>query len=197
MSKSPPRCRFGLLLFAALLSALSVFFFAAYLTGRARGRGFYISHQTATSEPEYYSSFNVGVQSTSGVFIFYMASNPEEYVEGIANENTGFHATWCEAEPYDADYDPKLRFGFGADHVEDHPGPVSIRRLVIPGWLPALLAVMFPVSYFLRAALAKNRSNLLTCANCGYDLRATPKRCPECGGCVRSRGRLGPWRLRC
>lgn len=47
----------------------------------------------------------------------------------------------------------------------------------VPLWLPVMLFVTAA------AALAgkQRKRNLGECAHCGYDLRATPDRCPECG----------------
>jgi hypothetical protein len=60
--------------------------------------------------------------------------------------------------------------------------------LFFPLWLPAILFAITP-SYWLlgpRRRL-KRRRRLGLCLGCGYDLRASPERCPECGVAVTAR----------
>jgi hypothetical protein len=54
-------------------------------------------------------------------------------------------------------------------------------RIIFPHWFLALLLAILP-SLYLRAVMsARRNSRAGRCAACGYDLRATPDRCPECG----------------
>lgn len=49
-----------------------------------------------------------------------------------------------------------------------------------PYWMP--LVVSGVATAFVLAPLCRRRRSLPgVCATCGYDLRATPDRCPECG----------------
>jgi len=50
----------------------------------------------------------------------------------------------------------------------------------IPYWLPLAVTGVFPVLWFLRRR-RRWRDRPGFCRACGYDLRATPERCPECG----------------
>ena len=72
---------------------------------------------------------------------------------------------------------PKERFlGFGYVHV----GRIN-RTVWLPHWSLALLFAILPALH-LRAAIRLRRLNRIGhCPRCGYDLRATPERCPECG----------------
>ena len=56
-------------------------------------------------------------------------------------------------------------------------GWMLARQLVVPLWI-FLFAAIVPVLWGRRRR--RQRSGRL-CASCGYDLRATPDRCPECG----------------
>jgi len=63
--------------------------------------------------------------------------------------------------------------------------PVVFTSLWIPFWMPGIIFLIGPLLTFVPALarhirLRRRRQRGL-CLNCGYDLRATPDRCPECG----------------
>jgi hypothetical protein len=65
-------------------------------------------------------------------------------------------------------------------HPPDHREP--IRVLVVSDWLVASAAAVLPAAWVGRLLRRRRRrSTAGHCAHCGYDLRASPERCPECG----------------
>jgi hypothetical protein len=59
-------------------------------------------------------------------------------------------------------------------------GPSVVRDLIIavPTWFPVLILTL-PPAIWLKRLRARYRQ-FGRCTQCGYDLRATPERCPEC-----------------
>jgi hypothetical protein len=51
----------------------------------------------------------------------------------------------------------------------------------IPFWEIAALAAILPVLWMTTPLRRRHRNQSGLCPVCGYDLRATPGRCPECG----------------
>jgi hypothetical protein len=66
------------------------------------------------------------------------------------------------------------RLGFRYTRWSNGSGEVGV-----PLWLPSSLLVLF--GFIAGAQHRRSRRGWGRCANCGYDLRASPQRCPECG----------------
>ena len=64
---------------------------------------------------------------------------------------------------YDSQFIPTHEFGF-----------------CVPSWVIALAAAVLPTRLW-RIYSRRTHGSSGRCARCGYDLRATPDRCPECG----------------
>lgn len=70
--------------------------------------------------------------------------------------------------------------GFGWGYSRGFAPTVRDANLRVPFWLIAALSAVLPLWTARRIAL-RRRWRVGLCAACGYDLRATPRRCPECG----------------
>jgi hypothetical protein len=55
------------------------------------------------------------------------------------------------------------------------------RSVTFPLWLPLALFTPAPVIWMVAWHKRRGRRKYGLCIHCGYDLRATPGRCPECG----------------
>jgi hypothetical protein len=75
---------------------------------------------------------------------------------------------------------------FQATVIENHPGQfpsriVRIRRVRFPWWAVAILLGLTAAVPLARLAVVRRRLARGLCLSCGYDLRASTGRCPECG----------------
>lgn len=61
------------------------------------------------------------------------------------------------------------------------PNPLSQRLLVLPLAYVAVPLALLPAGWGIARLRSGRRKHEGTCPTCGYDLRASPGRCPECG----------------
>jgi hypothetical protein len=59
--------------------------------------------------------------------------------------------------------------------------PMPYRAWVVPYWLIALAFATPPGWWLAKRVRRRRRFKAGLCVACGYDLRASPERCPECG----------------
>lgn len=69
-------------------------------------------------------------------------------------------------------------------------GIVSVRKLMISHLMVAILFTATPFAWLIRLAATIRRKRSGCCQQCGYDLRASPDRCPECGTVVNSQSEV-------
>ena len=64
------------------------------------------------------------------------------------------------------------------DNLYAIPSETRVTQVVFPYWAAALLTGVFPLAWLWRTRRHIPPGH---CHTCGYDMRATPTRCPECG----------------
>jgi hypothetical protein len=63
-------------------------------------------------------------------------------------------------------------------------GGAEQHRLFVPHWAIAALLLVLPARRGLGWLRSSRRHRRGLCQSCGYDLRASPDRCPECGAAI-------------
>jgi hypothetical protein len=85
-----------------------------------------------------------------------------------------------------------LGFRYARQRLAIPAGPSWLNRssrhgVVVPDWFFVMLLAALPASWLVLKCREIRRKRAGLCVHCGYDLRATPVRCPECG-----RGKVCP-----
>ncbi|HEY8668712.1 MAG TPA: hypothetical protein VIL86_18840 [Tepidisphaeraceae bacterium] len=82
-----------------------------------------------------------------------------------------------------------FEFGHGGqDFRRSHTSSPSWDRYsaTVPAWVLMIPLAILPALWLRRRMIERKRNRVGFCQTCGYDLRATPNRCPECGTVVAS-----------
>jgi hypothetical protein len=77
-------------------------------------------------------------------------------------------------------YEPTL----STDLVRHATMSGSTVRLIAPYWMLAIAFLILPAIAWCTRLMRRRAQLEGRCSTCGYDLRATPDRCPECGTAV-------------
>lgn len=76
---------------------------------------------------------------------------------------------------------PRYASSEGADYSHGTPIPNMTRRAEMPYWVIVIIAIAMPARWIAVRRRENRASRVGLCRVCGYDLCATPDRCPECG----------------
>jgi hypothetical protein len=88
---------------------------------------------------------------------------------------------------YDQEFDDEFNLGLGYWAGIYYRGCTlngwrqSTHHAIVPYWLGLGATAPLPIFAAWLGIRRRRRPRLRLCAHCGYDLRATPKLCPECG----------------
>jgi hypothetical protein len=117
----------------------------------------------------------------------YLASG-ENFANPPVHANFAFHSTPMPASEKVALSDFRKWYGIDYGHFQatavDRPNSkIMVSFVLVPHWLPTALCAMLMLLAFRRLEKQRKRAQQGMCRECGYDLRATPDRCPE-GGAI-------------
>lgn len=120
-----------------------------------------------------------------------LSCNPGDVIASPATERLSYCPGWANERP--AQMRAEVRWIVPRLIRMDYP-PEKV--LIIPLWPFALLSLGLAAACLYRIWVLSSRMHTGLCTNCGYDLRASEGRCPECGlvtgGGIRMGAEKGP-----
>jgi hypothetical protein len=120
------------------------------------------------------------VSCRSGRFIFARHRLGHGGPEGVSYD---FFQVRCAEQGWWFDA-PRRTAGFGWLFERNPPDMVSSFTLVLSAPCWSFVAIMLVAAAYFRLRVTSRSWADGCCEQCGYDLRATPDRCPECGMAV-------------
>ena len=109
----------------------------------------------------------------------------------LQRRHQGMSCGFSQAYAYGQRWDETFWTRLGFTHDVDKSGPDELVKgstfamesgsVMAPCWLPLLATTWLPGLWLMRFRLLRRRKKLGLCLDCGYDLRASEGKCPECG----------------
>lgn len=153
-------------------SILSLLLFVAACAFWVRGYR-YLERVWMTSE----GGETLSIASARGDFSIAWATNWRgERPRGYARDEAALRGTY--ARGIAATLEHRL-LGFGWRNMTDRNQ--RFRVIAVPAYAAAPAAALLPMLWVLAWRRRRRAARHGLCIHCGYDLRATPERCPECG----------------
>jgi hypothetical protein len=118
------------------------------------------------------------IMSEAGLILTNVSRGDPGVKQGWAHEAWQRPASWSPWQRLGSRWWDRLGFGH---YVGSAPSGQRIDQFVVPHYFVALASALPPGMFLWRVVRRWRRSRVGRCPRCGYDLRATPDRCPECG----------------
>lgn len=98
----------------------------------------------------------------------------------ISPKEEGIHLTHERPPSSDSSGPPARWRHLGFSYTVLKNPMVEIKAIGVPYWFLTASSLLLPAFWLFVRLRQKNAGSNL-CRTCGYDMRATPERCPECG----------------